>query len=92
MEPEHGLLGWFFQYLWAPILAIGAYLFHGYRKEVNDLTAGQAQLRTDLEAHKLFAAETYVRQAAIVRLETALNRVEDKIDGLKNLMIEKGNG
>lgn len=43
-------------------------------------------LRRSIEAHRLFAAETYVTKAGmsegLERIETALQRIEQRIDGL----------
>ena len=50
------------------------------------LHARHEALRRSLEAHRLYAAETYVTKAGmsegLQRIETALERIEHRIDGL----------
>lgn len=92
LEQDHDLWGWFFQYLWMPILGVVSLVFRGYRKEIADLKSNQISLARELEAQKLFAANHYVRQAAIDKIDRDMQRMDEKLDDLLKLMAGRTHG
>lgn len=86
LEQDHDLWGWFFQYLWMPILGAISVAFRGYRKEMADLRQTQTILARELESQKLYNETTFVRQNVIDKIDRNMERMDEKLDDLLKMI------
>lgn len=85
-EHAGGAVDLFLQYVWVPILGVLAYLFKKRDQEIDSMKAQISANKNSIADHRLYAAETFVRQPAVEQVNASIRRLEDKIDDLLKMI------
>jgi len=80
--PDDSVIIMILKWLWAAVLAVFAWIGKGMYEDIK-------KHEDDLNEHKLYVAENYIKKDVIDRIH---DRIDDAADDIKKILQQVGNG